>query len=516
MTYTRPARRHKVSVFAALAALMVFIANMAPAYAAPKNGSANNPVPVMCPIDWMVVVDRSNSILASDMDNDSRISSAIAHFVDRLSTAPAVRVGGGTFASVPSGYVGSSPTAPTTLPDDFLSTDFPTHFPFDSAVQYPSVDFTDITDPAGAAKVKSWASNIVYNEPAVIGTDARARLGWTDWTSALGGTSTYGSDVVSGLTTVGGDTPGDADVVVFITDGNPTLPHSPPSVTTANGDKDDLSAGTLDADVDSAIDAADALKAGGTRIVAVGVGDVDEDNLARITHIGPGHAVKGSDYVLIDDFDQLADALGVIATNNCFTDVELTKQVDANGDGVFSDEEQGVRAGPVTWRLTVDSKGTVAATGVVVSDPLLANRGCTPTASQGTWDESSGVWTVGSVPSEASATLDLACTFTPEFVAAVQAVDGYNVAQVSAMVEDDIDSTPNNIATPYDPTGGEDDEARARVTFAPLQTDLPSSPPPPPPGPERLPFTGNLLSFTGLLVALGVGAAALVLRRKLR
>src|SRR5262249_14945279 len=60
----------------------------------------------------------------------------------------------------------------------------------------------------------------------------------------------------------------------------------------------------------------------------------------------------------------------------------------------------------VTFTVTVTNSGPDAATGVIVTDPLPAGLrfvGATP--SQGTYDRTIGVWTVGTLIEDATATL---------------------------------------------------------------------------------------------------------------
>ncbi len=68
----------------------------------------------------------------------------------------------------------------------------------------------------------------------------------------------------------------------------------------------------------------------------------------------------------------------------------------------------------ITYTLVLTNNGPSEATGVVVSDSLPASVSfVSSTASQGSYDDGSGFWTVGTVANTASATLDIVCTIDP-------------------------------------------------------------------------------------------------------
>jgi uncharacterized repeat protein (TIGR01451 family) len=108
--------------------------------------------------------------------------------------------------------------------------------------------------------------------------------------------------------------------------------------------------------------------------------------------------------------------------------------------------------------VTVNNAGPSVATGVRVTDLLPSGVLFSSAApSQGSYQASTGIWTVGSIPVGGSATLPI--------VARVRRTGNYtNVAQVSAANQVDLDSTPgNNVAT-------EDDQDV--VTIDPPRIDL--------------------------------------------
>ena len=128
-------------------------------------------------------------------------------------------------------------------------------------------------------------------------------------------------------------------------------------------------------------------------------------------------------------------------------DVWLEKDATATPDHVGDD---------ATFEITVGNDGPSTATGVVVDDLLPAGLTYdSHVATQGDYDETTGIWTVGDLEDGDTATLTL--------VAQVDA-DGTitNRAQVVAVDQDDADSTPNNDEP------GEDDQDLAQVAAAPL------------------------------------------------
>lgn len=124
-------------------------------------------------------------------------------------------------------------------------------------------------------------------------------------------------------------------------------------------------------------------------------------------------------------------------------DLSLTKTVDNAAANVGQN---------VTFTVTVLNAGPDGATGVAVLDTLPAGLTfVSATPSQGTYDNGTGVWTVGSVASSANASLQIVAT-----VASAGAK--VNTAQVSAADQADVDSTPNNN------NASEDDQASVTVT----------------------------------------------------
>ena len=130
-------------------------------------------------------------------------------------------------------------------------------------------------------------------------------------------------------------------------------------------------------------------------------------------------------------------------------DLSVTKTVNNNTPNVGDQ---------ITFVITVNNAGPSTATGVQVTEVLPAGVTLLSSApSQGSFNTSTGVWTVGTIAPGATNTLSL--------VASVDSViDTTNTAQVTAADQNDVDSTPgNNIAS-------EDDQAS--VSFATPIADL--------------------------------------------
>lgn|GEM_PF-3195352 len=137
-------------------------------------------------------------------------------------------------------------------------------------------------------------------------------------------------------------------------------------------------------------------------------------------------------------------------------DVRLVKNVN-NATPTFGSN--------VVYSVAVTNDGPDAATGLTVTDLLPSNL-VYVSHSGGSYDENSGLWSVGTLNATASASLQI--------TARVNGTGSMiNTAQVSAVNEFDIDSTPaNNIAS-------EDDQDAASIDVAPavdLSLDKSASP----------------------------------------
>ncbi len=114
----------------------------------------------------------------------------------------------------------------------------------------------------------------------------------------------------------------------------------------------------------------------------------------------------------------------------------------------------------VTYTVTVYNGGPSDATNVTVYEPLVGGTTfVSATASQGSYNVSTGVWTVGTIPANQSRKLDIVVTVN---VAGALT----NTAEVSHSDQNDPDSTPNNH------NSNEDDQASATVNPEKQGSDL--------------------------------------------
>ena len=152
------------------------------------------------------------------------------------------------------------------------------------------------------------------------------------------------------------------DVAVVLTDGNPT-------VYAAHEGPGDL---TRFREVENGIFSANAVKAEGTRVVAVGVGDGiagAPDNLRAIS--GPA---AGSDYYQTDDYAEAGETLRDLALGACTGSVSVVKQVVPSS--TTGEDVTGARpAGGWTFDASSSSAGVTPATqsGTTVSGTGAVN-----------------------------------------------------------------------------------------------------------------------------------------------
>lgn len=179
-------------------------------------------------------------------------------------------------------------------------------------------------------------------------------------------------------------------------------------------------------------------------IVATATSGASQDNDAEVTDVDEFDPDSTPNNNVPTEDDQ--DSANVDATS---VDLSVTKIVNDNTPG---------RNQNVTFTITVANAGPDNATGVVVNDDLPAGMTfVSATPSQGTYDSGTGLWTVGTVNSSASATLDIVATVTTS-------TPKTNTAELTAADQGDVDSTPNNGQS------GEDDQAS--VTLTPTIADV--------------------------------------------
>ncbi len=255
------------------------------------NRRINPAFPNECGINIGLVMDLSNSI--SDAELLQMKTSAKA-FVTALQGTPS-SVGGYTFATeAPAG--GNS-----------------------------DLGLTSVSGVAGADTARTWIDN--RTKPGGGG-------GGTNWDAGL-------RQVVAGA--------GDYDVVVFLTDGNPTFYGDPQSGGTGSD--------TTFREIEEGVFSVNAVKAANPNLKMVGVAigsDASTDNIAAIS--GP---IPNDDYYLAANFVDLQNKLQQIASQLCGGTVTVKKQVE--GPSGFSP------AGGWTFTVPGSQQGngvTAAGTGV--------------------------------------------------------------------------------------------------------------------------------------------------------
>ena len=213
-------------------------------------------------------------------------------------------------------------------------------------------NYTNVTSGAGGTLATTFqpyfngtavAPADVYNSPSQTGQ-------WTNWQDAL--------EEVKLLNTASGVAP----LVVFITDGDPTATGltAPFSTNVANATA-----------LAAAIPQADAVKAQGSHILAVGVGAAlnNATSLGRLSAIsGPDTATTAAalnlgttDVLAIADFANLPNALRAVVNQLCHRSIAITKSVD----------KPVVLAGTqVTYTIRVTNDGAIALSNVAVTDPI--------------------------------------------------------------------------------------------------------------------------------------------------
>ncbi len=236
---------------------------------------ASNPgLPPRCGIDVMLVLDKSGSIQSSGATEQVR--NAARAFLSSLS-------GTGSKVSI---------------------TDFST-----TAAQ--QVGYTTVTRDSIDSTFEPYLKNR-YNPS-----------GWTNWEDAF--------QKVAAANAAGPV----ADLVVFITDGDPTARNNPPGNPVTGLTEGDVTA------MRPAAEEADIVKGQGSHVFAIGVGAAvtKPSSARRLTAISgfdqfPGTSFSEADYTLVKDFADLAAALRKIATELCEASVTVTKVVD-EGDGTY-------------------------------------------------------------------------------------------------------------------------------------------------------------------------------------
>jgi uncharacterized repeat protein (TIGR01451 family) len=242
---------------------------------------ASNPnLPPRCGINVMLVLDESGSIQSSGQTQT--VKNATQAFLDALS---------GTGAKV-------------------------SIIDFSSSAARP-VDYTTVTPETIASTFQPY-----------LDTGYKPN-GYTNWEAAFKKVHEANHQV-----TAASPQPTLADLVVFITDGDPTARN------TATGQQTGLTEGDVTA-MRPAQAEADLVKKDGSHVFALGVGAAvaKRSSADRLTAVSgrdelPPASFSTADYTLVQDFHDLAQALREIANQLCRASVTVTKLVD-EGDGQY-------------------------------------------------------------------------------------------------------------------------------------------------------------------------------------
>lgn len=247
------------------------------------------------------------------------------------------------------------------------------------------------------------------------------------------GTPTHVGDAVVWVVTVTNAGP-DAATGVTVDAPVPagtTLTASSPSVGTWSSSTGDWAVGSLASGASATLTLTTAATTTSSTLYAevIAAGGVDVDSRPAENAFDAGHPADQ------DDEDDLTTTLAPLV------DLSVTKDVVAGPDG----------SGVTTFRLTLANAGPSTATGVTVTDlPAAGTTQGSATPSTGTFNAGSHAWTVPSLASGASATLDLTQTVTT--------FPSTHLAQVTAQTEDDVDSQPAENALGAAAAPDQDDE----------------------------------------------------------
>ena len=182
------------------------------------------------------------------------------------------------------------------------------------AVYPPNTGLQSVATVADASKVKDYYSGWTDN-----------LINWTNWDRGLAAVSEINGAVGAG---------DHIDLVVLITDGNPTVYGPSPTVTGGTGY-------TRFRELDAARASANLLKSQDSRILAVGVGrGVSSDgagyNLQTISGLTKydGSNITTADYIQTEDFSTVGTALHDLMTSDCSASISVVKRVIPNGGAI--------------------------------------------------------------------------------------------------------------------------------------------------------------------------------------
>lgn len=179
-------------------------------------------------------------------------------------------------------------------------------------------------------------------------------------------------------------------------------------------------------------------------------------------------------------------------------DVELTKLIDGEAGPVNRVRGQQIIYTVVVFADDLTDDGLVLGdvTGLEVTDELPGDVTFVSAAGDGTYDASSGIWTIGDLAAGSTASIDITVTINDD-----ARVEFDNLAEVTAADQTDIDSAPGN--GPQDPVEDDDDLVTVKVPTVEGGSETPGDT-----GGGTIPATGanssSLMSIGLLVMVLGV------------
>lgn len=305
-----------IAIFAALSMLLAMIPtffSQLPAHgiaASPESPVANPDLGLACGLDILLILDETGS-----MDNDeASLEDAYRSFILALENS-GTRIGVVDFsARNPNGNGGEADRI-SDSPDDTDTNHSGNTIEF-ATTGYIPTSTVNVT-PGGVLRNYVDASPDGY-EPA----------GYTNWQEAL-----WGADVFEA-------TYGDADLVVFFTDGDPnTVDAATPGFAGTNGELDDSQA-EMNTAASWAVEYSNDLKDNGTHILGLGLGLGGGNSTTRLASVtGPNGATNAAefnaattDYVTFSNGAEIGTAFRTLANALCNTTINITKWVPANPD----------------------------------------------------------------------------------------------------------------------------------------------------------------------------------------
>lgn len=314
-------RARRLGLAAAVAVMVV--GGLAPLAAGNPAGDGNPDLPSVCGLDVTLVLDDSGSINSTE--------------------ATQVRTAADTFASA---LVGT----PSRVKVDVFS--------------------TRATGIQAAGTSTSNLGNIVFRDPSA----------YTDPTSGAGSGGTNWDD---GLEVARRSNGGPGDLVVFITDGDPTYRNT----TTPDGHANDGSHSIsgdgstigVAANLNQAVTEADAIKASGAHMFGIGVGLTDAASEQRLNDVtgdeeltldgsgNPNIPFGTADYTIAPDFTKLQAIINAFVRDLCAPSVNVTKFLQ-KADGTTVQAGAGdpwtfgldVTPTPTSWQTPVGATGSSA------------------------------------------------------------------------------------------------------------------------------------------------------------